>query len=194
MGGKICVLTQGRHRTFRAIGVLGASAIHTVLPQRTHAERESSIRGHLQRRGTEVSSTTIAESSRSIPDFLYPFHWEDEPADIVEADMRGGYPLRRSPPPPFGSVTIPPCAVTMMSPGSIAEEAAAVDVPVLVGVGERDVCPKPLQEPQAYARANDVSVYIVPRMAHMHNFASTRGLLWNRIDAWAQRVAAATRG
>jgi pimeloyl-ACP methyl ester carboxylesterase len=192
MGGKICVLTQGRHRTFSGIGVLGASAIHTVLPQRTLADRESSLRGHLQQRGTDVSSTSVAESSRSIPDFLYPFHWEDEPPDIVAADMTGGYPLRRAPAPSFGSVTIPPCAVTMMSPGCIAEEAAAVEVPVLVGVGERDVCPTPLLEPQAYGRATDISVYIVPRMAHMHNFAPTRRLLWERIDAWAQRVVTTT--
>ena len=32
----------------------------------------------------------------------------------------------------------------------VAEEAAAVDVPVFIGVGERDVCPDPWAEPASY--------------------------------------------
>jgi len=189
MGGKVTVLAQGRHQTFDGIAVLGASAIHTVLPQPSKAQYEAARVGHARKRGTAVDAGSVAESSRSIADFVFPFHWEDIPSDILEADMSGGYPLRRVPAPPFGSLTIPPCAVTMMSPGAIANEAAAVEVPVLVGVGERDVCPQPLAEPAAYRNSHDVAVYVVPRMAHMHNFASTRVMLWDRIETWASRVA-----
>jgi pimeloyl-ACP methyl ester carboxylesterase len=189
MGGKITVLAQGLHRTFDGIGVLGASAIHTVLPQPTEAGYEAARSGHTLSRGAAVDGQSVAQSSRSIGDFVYPFHWEDVPGDIIQADMGGGYPLRRPPPPPFGSLTIPPCAVTMMSPGAIAREAAAITVPVLVGVGERDTCPNPLAEPAAYPKSDDVAVYIVPRMAHMHNFASTRAQLWQLIEAWARRLS-----
>jgi alpha-beta hydrolase superfamily lysophospholipase len=189
MGGKVTVLAQGRHGTFDGIAVLGASAIHTVLPQPSKAEYEASRSGHMLERGAAVDGSSVAQSSRSIGDFVYPFHWEDVPRDILAADMSGGYPLRRAPAPPFGSLTIPPCAVTMMSPGAIAREAADLQVPVLVGVGERDTCPQPLAEPAAYRSSRDVAVYVVPRMAHMHNFASTRVMLWDRIEAWARRVA-----
>lgn len=189
MGGKVTVLSQGRHGTFDGIAVLGASAIHTVLPQPSKVQYEASRGAHVIARGTAVDGSSVAESSRSIGDFVYPFHWEDVPRDILDADMAGGYPLRRAPAPPFGSLTIPPCAVTMMSPGAIAREAADVKVPVLVGVGERDTCPEPLAEPAAYRNTRDVAVYIVPRMAHMHNFASTRVMLWDRIETWARRVA-----
>jgi alpha-beta hydrolase superfamily lysophospholipase len=189
MGGKVTVLAQGRHGTFNGIAVLGASAIHTVLPQPSKAEYEAARSSHVLGRGSAVDDSSVAQSSRSIGDFVYPFHWEDVPRDILEADMAGGYPLRRAPAPPFGSLTIPPCAVTMMSPGAIAREAADVQVPVLVGVGERDTCPEPLAEPAAYRSSRDVAVYVVPRMAHMHNFASTRVMLWDRIEAWARRVA-----
>jgi pimeloyl-ACP methyl ester carboxylesterase len=103
--------------------------------------------------------------------------------------MVGGYPLRKTAP-PWGSLTVPPCAVTMMTPGVIAAEAAAVKVPVLIAVGERDVCPEPHAEPTAYRGSSDVSLFIAPRMAHMHNFASTRALLWSRIASWSRRVAA----
>jgi alpha-beta hydrolase superfamily lysophospholipase len=187
MGGKITVLAQGLHGSFDGIAVLGASAIHTVLPQPTAAGYEAARSGHKLSRGAAVDGQSVAESSRSIEDFRYPFHWEDVPEDILRADMDRGYPLRRAPAPPFGSLTIPPCAVTMMSPGVIAREAAAVTVPVLVGVGERDTCPNPLAEPSAYPNSGDVTVYIVPQMAHMHNFASTRAQLWQLIEAWARR-------
>lgn len=189
MGGKVTVLTQGRHATFNGVAVLGASAIHTVLPQPSRAQYEASRAVHVIARGSAVGASAVAESSRSIGDFVYPFHWEDVPRDILDADMSGGYPLRRAPAPPFGSLTIPPCAVTMMSPGVIAREAADIRVPVLVGVGERDTCPQPLAEPAAYRNSRDLAVYIVPRMAHMHNFASTRVMLWDRIEAWARRIA-----
>jgi hypothetical protein len=189
MGGKVTMLAQGRRGTFDAIGVLGASAIHTKLPQRDAAARYAAVRGHMRARGSAVDSESVARSSRSIADFVYPFHWEDVPPDILRADIGGGYPLRRAPVPPFGSATIPPCAVTMMSPGAVAAEAAAVRVPVFVGVGERDVCPDPRAEPRAYANSTDVTVYVVPRMAHMHNFAGTRELLWARLEHWARGIA-----
>ena len=189
MGGKITVLAQGLHGTFDGIAVLGASAIHTVLPQPTAAGYEAARNGHRLSRGAAVHEQSVADSSRSIADFVYPFHWEDVPEDILRADMDGGYPLRRAPAPPFGSLTIPPCAVTMMAPGVIAREAAAVTVPVLVGVGERDTCPNPLAEPAAYPNSGDVAVYIVPQMAHMHNFASTRAQLWQLIEAWSRRLS-----
>jgi hypothetical protein len=78
----------------------------------------------------------------------------------------------------------------MMTPGIVKVEAAAVAVPVLIAMGERDVCPDPHDEPSAYRSSRDVSLFVVPRMAHMHNFAGTRHLLWKRIESWALQVAA----
>jgi hypothetical protein len=189
MGGCITIVMQGRHRTYDAIAPLGYSAIHTVLPQRSEAARQKSMQGHRHQRGEDLATLSVAESSQSIEDFVYPFHWEDVPRDILDADMAGGYPLRKTAP-PFGSLTIPSCAIQMMAPGCVAEEAAAVTVPVLVGDGERDTCPDPLAEPGAFRSSRDVSVYVVPRMAHMHNFASTRARLWQRLLHWSQAVAA----
>ena len=50
-----------------------------------------------------VELDSVAKSSRSIADFLDPFHWEDVPPEIVRADVGGGYPLRSTLVPPFGS-------------------------------------------------------------------------------------------
>jgi pimeloyl-ACP methyl ester carboxylesterase len=189
MGGGVTILMQGRRRTFDAVGILGVSAIHTRLPQAT-AEAANQARAAFSfTRATPLRDLSVAKTSAQVPDFNYPFHWEDVPTDILDMDIRGGYPMRRTAP-RFGSLTLPACAVAMMSPGFFTPEASVIDVPVLIAVGERDVCPDPWREPSAYPRSNDVSVYVVPRMAHMHKFASSRELLWRRIEAWARMVAA----
>lgn len=190
MGGCVTINMQGRHATFDAIAPLGYSALHTVLPQRSEEDRLLGMQGHLAHGQRPLEEITIEASSETVVDFVYPFHWEDVPSDILEADMSGGYPIRHTAP-RFGSLTVPPCAVTMMTPGVVKTEAAAVTVPVLVAMGERDVCPEPHSEPSAYSGSNDVSLFIVPNMAHMHNFAGTRHQLWRCIESWAIRVCAA---
>ena len=71
-----------------------------------------------------------------------------------------------------------------------ANVANAVGVPVFIGVGERDVCPDPRAKPRAYGNSPDITVCIVPRMAHMHNFAGTREVLWARLEYWTRGIAA----
>jgi hypothetical protein len=34
----------------------------------------------------------------------------------------------------------------------------------------------------------DITLFFLPRSSHMHNFASTRQLLWRRIDSWTRGV------
>jgi len=65
---------------------------------------------------------------------------------------------------------------------------------VLIAAGERDVVSDPHAEPAAFRSSKDVSVYVVPNMAHMHNFASTRTLLWDRIADWSLMVAGEAAG
>jgi pimeloyl-ACP methyl ester carboxylesterase len=183
MGGCLTIVTQGRHRTFDAIAVLGFSAVHTVLPQRSKSPNVAA-----PVRSTELLALSVSELAGQIPDFAYPFHWEETPKILMDADLSGGFPMRRTAP-PWGSATIPFCAATMLSPGCVAAEAAAIEVPVLLAMGERDVCPRPHDEPRAYAKCRDVELVVIPRMAHMHNFAPTRRILWERIEWFAGRAA-----
>ncbi|MGY3324004.1 alpha/beta hydrolase [Pseudomonas fluorescens] len=187
MGGCITLIMQGRHATFDAVAALGYSALHTVLPQRNPEDVKRGIDAHNQGREATPAELSVQQSSLQVVDFVYPFHWEDVPRDILEADMSGGYPIRLKAP-PFGSLTVPPCAVAMMSEGFIREEANLITVPVLMAMGERDVSQHPQREPSAFAQARDVSVFVVPSMAHMHNFASSRLTLWARINCWAMMV------
>jgi hypothetical protein len=96
---------------------------------------------------------------------------------------------------PWGSLTTPGAvAQSSLTPGTVAPEAAAVTVPVLVGMGERDTTADVMGEPRAYRSSSSIDIFVCPRMSHMHNFAGTRVLFWERIESfanWAGRVKAA---
>ena len=64
--------------------------------------------------------------------------------------------------PPFGSVALPSCVVTLLAPGCIADDAARIECPVFVGAGERDTLPVPHHEPAAYEKSSDVTVFVAP--------------------------------
>jgi hypothetical protein len=196
MGGCLTIVAQGQLGTFDAIGVLGYSAIHTVLAMPPGSPAAPSVDIP---RGTRIELPPSDDALgpgppdpsavADLPPTTWGFHYDDEPRDLVAADMVG-YPMRlgTDPLPEWASRGTPPCAVTMLTPAVVASEAAAVEVPVLVGVGERDVCPEPRMEPSAYKQSSDITVFICPRMSHMHNFASTRETFWSRIHAWGDRV------
>jgi pimeloyl-ACP methyl ester carboxylesterase len=193
MGGCITIVTQGLHSTFDAIIPLGYSAIHTVPPLKDPIARQALIEstGRLNRQ-TDVNTLSIpAQASAHTRDQMsYPHHWEDVPPEIIAADTAPGYPFCRSGawPPVWRSATLPRCTLIMMSPGCVTAEAGRISVPVLIATGERDVCPDPYKECIAFPSSRDVSLFVVPKMAHMHNFASTREILWNRIESWSKLV------
>jgi hypothetical protein len=90
------------------------------------------------------------------------FHAPNEEPELVDADLAyspDGESIGSGGAPPWRSPTMPPCALTMTNEGVVAEEAAAIDVPVLIACGERDVVPDPWAEPPAYRSSHDVSVF-----------------------------------
>jgi len=135
-------------------------------------------------------------------DWNWAFHWEDpaaadpslpphDLASLVAVDIAAGLPIRQSAP-EWGSLTWPGFASTVMMPGAMADEAARIDVPVLLASGERDVCHRPAEEIGALKSATDISLLIVPKMAHMHNFATTRAQIWERLDEFVAHVTRTT--
>ena len=196
MGGGVTIIMQGRHRTYDAIAPLGYSAFQAVLPLRAPEARQGikAMFSHFKR-STPPAELSVPHTSAEIRDFLYPFHLEDVPQDIVAADLAGGYPLRENPP-AWGSRTVPRCVVGMMARDYVIEEAAVIDVPVFFGEGERDVSENPWAESSRFPLVRDFTLFVCPRMAHMHNFATTRRELWDRSVDWidSMRNAAARAG
>jgi pimeloyl-ACP methyl ester carboxylesterase len=120
--------------------------------------------------------------------FAWSFHYDDVDPRIYDEDLRGGYPLRTESVPVWGSATMPPAAAAMLAPGVVAEGTAGIDVPVFIGAGERDVCPDPWTEPASCHGAQQVSLCVIDRMAHMQNFAGTREVLWDRLHRWGESL------
>ncbi|MFC9838398.1 alpha/beta hydrolase [Rhodococcus sp. NPDC127530] len=199
LGGAVLVLHQGQRKAFDGVGVLGWSGKHSSVwmpPGSPHVPRPYIPRGtNVGELSHEVHTSAMPEMALCADGFPLctpGFHYDDEPADIVAVDMID-FPARRGELPEWASATIPPCSMTMMSPGAVAPEAASIDVPVFLGLGERDACADPFGEPKSYPASADVSVAVIPRMSHMHNFAHTRERLWTRLHSWAEGVAEARR-
>lgn len=204
MGGCFTIVLQGQHAPFDGIASLGYSAIHTVVPGRPGAPqpqwpwipRGSNLDAPLivNRAAMAAAEKTVlgkedlqGDPSQGEHPFSWCFHYDDVAAELVAIDLNARNPDGSLP--RWRSATTPPCAIQMVAPGTVAPEAAAIDVPVLVAVGERDVVPDPWQEPRAFKSAGDVTVFVCPRMGHMHNFASTREAFWERLHHWGEGVA-----
>ena len=177
MGGCILTVQQGRWATFDAVAFLGWSGRHTAFPDPSGGSLAIAVPG----RGDDLRTAALPTMFTS-EQFRYCFHYDDVPAAVVAADLgesEGG---------DWRSSGAPPCAITMLAPGVVAGEAAAIRAPVLVACGERDVVPDPHAEPAAYPLSSDVTLTITPRMSHMHNFAGTREQLWDRLLSWVNTV------
>ena len=188
MGGCLLTVQQANHRTFDAVAFLGWSGIYTNFPSPDGGR----ITYPMPPRGTDlapIAEQVLGVVAPSEDQYRFCFHFPDEEPALADADLGSYRPfsdvVRGDESSPWGSATTPPCAVTMMTEGAVAAEAAAIDVPVFVGCGERDTVPDPWAEPGAYPRSMYVTVSVTPRMAHMHNFARTRHELWGRLGAFA---------
>lgn len=208
MGGCFTIVAQGQLGTFDGVGILGYSASHTVVPTRPGKPQAAwpwVVRGSpldnlkiLNKAALEKAAGPVIGDAESLaqtgPDaehpFAWSFHYDDEPAEIVKLDMAAAAG-KADPLPPWRSATTPACGIYMVAPGTVALEAAAITVPVFVGVGERDVVPDPWAESKAYKSAIDITMFVCPSMAHMHNFAHTRVLFWQRLHSWGMGIAAA---
>lgn len=177
MGGHIGLLMQANHKTFDALAMLGSSVVSTRLPAR-EVGKEVSLMG--QTDPVNGLSTLVGF------DFRFAFHWEDVPERFAEVDIAG---QRGSGPLPYWRSETTPNAGGGLLPGHLSTAAAVVTAPVLLGMGERDVCQDSLRELAAFMSTRDLALFVAPRMAHMHNFAGTRELMWRRLSALIAQVA-----
>lgn len=201
LGGHAVAVMQANHRTFDGVALLGSSMICTTMPVRPGAPAVVIPDGATPEQASALALAgtdwnwvwhwpdTLAAGASAGPDDLAS-PGPDDLASLVAADIAAGLPARRTAP-PWGSLTYPGYGASMMRPGVVADEAARIDVPVLLATGERDVCRPPAEEVGAFTAARDISVFVVPRMAHMHNFAATRALLWERLDGFVTHVTRA---
>ncbi|HEX3898012.1 MAG TPA: alpha/beta hydrolase [Mycobacteriales bacterium] len=185
MGGCVSIVQQGNHATFDALAVLGFSAIQTTIPVPT-GKLETV---HKERDDASGSLEQDIDAAGGVGMFRWAFYADDVLAALVDADMGSGYP-RTGSPPAWGSPTTPPVAFSMLSPGVVEAEAAVISSPVFIASGDRDVIPELRAEASAYSNSSDITLVETAGMAHMHNMAGSRQLLWNRLHQWAESIFA----
>ncbi|MFA5941034.1 MAG: alpha/beta fold hydrolase [Sinimarinibacterium sp.] len=100
-----------------------------------------------------------------------------------KADPRGVAALKRA-----TDCVLPVPAVMSMIPGNVAPEAAALDVPVFLGIGERDMVGPPHQVPAAFTASRDITLYLLAETGHSHFLFPARTALFDRLSAWADAV------
>jgi alpha-beta hydrolase superfamily lysophospholipase len=183
MGGCLLTVQQARHRSFDGAAFLGWSQNRIAFPTPSgdFLTRDVPPRG-ADLRGYRFEPWTWDE-------VRHAYHYDDVPTEILDADLAWAKGDFTQPPPSWISFAMPPVALSMMAPGVVAAEAAEIDVPVFLGFGERDTTEDPIAEPAAYRGSSDITLSVFPRMAHMHNFATTRQQLWRRLAHWATGAA-----
>lgn len=180
-GGLLLTHLQAEHGLLKGVAMLGWSGICTQV-------KDVSGQGN-------VAPPAALEGSAVLLDGLHhpyrrSFHFDDVPEDIVAEDLLG-YPARVGVPVPVWGTPFMPGGSNFapergpLGPDVVKDEAAAITVPVFICNGEIDTAADPLAEPTAYRQSLDVTTMVLPRASHMHNFAGTREILWNRLEHWA---------
>jgi pimeloyl-ACP methyl ester carboxylesterase len=180
MGGYVAMLQQAEHRTYSALAILGTTNQY-VAPLGLPPEM-------IEAAATAEGRAAMVEQMRSAIPELYIdgdrtpliswFHLSDVPAAVIERDTET-------------TLTVVPrgCGAAGSVPGITADAAALVEVPVFLAYGEVDVSPAPHAEPAAFARSNDVTLYVLAGSGHCHNMAGTRHVLWDRLARWCAEIS-----
>jgi len=178
-GALLTVVQQARHRTYRALGLLGfGSGGHErfalSMTELGVGEDPVALRDAIVDLTRKRFDTPLPRGSTATSQFL--LGGMEVPEDVLES---------------LGAVKSCLLAVVglmSMIPGSVAAEMAAVDVPVFLGLGEHDIAGDPHGIPAFFTGSNDVSLFVLPAAGHNHNVAPTREVLWDRLATWARQL------
>lgn len=178
LGGYLAITQQALFSSFAALALLGCTNQHVAPlnldPAFIARSATAQGRAELAREILAALPQPYFDGSR---EFLQSwFHLADVPADVVAADCV------------VAKSMVPRVFGTAMIPGVVAEHAALIDVPVLIGYGAVDVSPDPRAEAGLYRSCPDITTLVLADSAHCHNMASSRHRLWRRLLDWTAAV------
>jgi len=179
MGGMLSTVQQARHRTFDALIGLGhggdglpsfLTADELALADRPLRETAPSI---VECARVRFATPTAIDNKRAEPNSFF--------APDVPIAVKAAFADQRT-------QLLYTCGLTSMIPGSTDEEKAAIDVPVLLAYGDGDLTRNFSGAFARYACATDATLFVLHDSAHCHNQATTRAVLWDRMDRWLRSV------
>lgn len=178
LGGYLAITQQALFSSFAALALLGCTNRHVAPLNLDPAfiARSATAQGRAEL-AREILSALPQPYFEGPREHLQSwFHLVDVPADVVAADCV------------VAKSMVPRVFGTAMIPGVVAEHAALIDVPVLIGYGVVDVSPDPRAEAGLYRSCPDITTLVVADSAHCHNMASSRHRLWRRLLDWTATV------
>jgi alpha-beta hydrolase superfamily lysophospholipase len=180
MGACLTTMVQATTHPYDAIALLGYGVQITNVYDDTAdaAELEQriqqTIEASCQLTGAKPTDRHTFAPRAYLADLFYA---GEVPQEVVDADtaVQSRVPLR--------------AAAEVTTPGFVEHYTASVDVPVFLAFGAAtDVSPNPYSEPANFTGSPDVTLHVVPKSGHCHNFASHRSQLWDRIARWVPTV------
>ena len=184
-GGCISIVQQGTHGTYDALAILGHSVLAadahmgSEVPDDWDSMPEPARREFVRARNEAVVGEELAvyhgHGRRGALQPLYYGESIDE--ELVRYDEENLHTLvSRS------------AGIDVMTPGFARPFAERVCCPVFLGFGDTDLTLSPRAEGEAYPASDHLTITVVPGMAHVHNLAPTRRVLWDRLLAWLETV------
>jgi alpha-beta hydrolase superfamily lysophospholipase len=177
MGGMLLDVQQARHRSFDAVVGLGHSG--DGLPAHLHVDELALAGQPLRLTEDRIAAAARARFGPDAPPLPRPadgttieYFTEAVPAQ-VRAAFRGQ-----------ATNLLFSSGLTSMIPASTHEEKAAIDVPVLIALGDRDLVRDLPAAAAPYTAADDITLLRLRATAHCHNQEASRTLLWERIVRW----------
>lgn len=180
MGAMLTVLQQARARQHAGVALLGFSTrgLPKFVPEDVRALAAADV---------PALRARLVEFARRM--FVLPYPrirsssgGSDNAAlyGSTGADPRGVAALKAA-----TDCLLPVPAFLSMVPGNVAPEAAQLDVPVLLMLGEHDMAGPPAEAPRAFAASPDVQLEILPGAGHSHFLFAARTALYDRLADWA---------
>lgn len=180
MGSCLTTMAQARDGVYDAVALLGYGVqITNVYDKDADADDlEARVQQTLEA-SYQVSGAKPGDTHMIAPrDFLVDMFYAGEvPQEVIDADtaVQSRVPIR--------------AGAEVTTPGFVEQYTPKLTVPVFLAFGAAiDVSPNPYAEPANYTGSPDVTLYLVPKAGHCHNFGSHRAALWDRIAAWIPTV------
>jgi len=183
MGSMLTVTLQARHHLYAGLALLGYAHIddyeRTELASHLTVE-EREVLGDPDRIEERIVELATKKFGRPLP----------KGTTTRSAFLLGGMPV-----PDDALAALDECIAPLLACCGLASmlkctsrDVRALDVPVLIGVGEHDITGDARSTATALVSCPDITLFELPGAGHNHNVAPNRAVLWDRVAAWAERV------
>ena len=176
-GASLTVHQQARHRSHAAIALLGFGGrglpSHLSDEEKAYADDPERLRRDIVDLVRSKYDDPLPMMPRGSSEFLVAVPMEEPVHEALVAARTNMLAL---------------AGYSSMIPGNAGPEIAAIDVPVFVGLGDKDIGEPPHDVPSEFTSCHDVTLFVLEESGHNHNVSPNRERLWTRLISWAAAV------